>query len=134
MNLPAEVSFYFFNHNLPGDPEFDLFNINTGLFALKINDPLVMYVVEQWGKLYSDIYNKDRYNAARKWGDIINDQESLQLILRGLGGEVFKRISRQAHLYDCFVHSFGRMEEDPSSADISSRIQRIISAGESAYL
>lgn len=129
-------SFILFNHHAQSDPEFDFWNINAGSFAVKIDDQLVIAVIKIWAKLYSEFYSGENYSSAKKWGDIINDQNSLREILKYFDCALNIKDKCQMTSFSDnghFIAWFGREEEDPKEDEIERRVSRLISAGHSIW-
>ena len=126
--------FWFFNHHRREDPEFNFFNINAGAFGIFVGDPTSNEVIKSWGRFYEHNYDAAFLQSASAWGDIVNDQQSLQLILEAFS-DAFD-LPRRIHmdfLYGGFVQSCGRGEENPGENDLSRRLNEVRDYGRHFY-
>lgn len=133
-NLEREKVFLFYNHHKTDDIEYDFWNINSGFFAMKIGDPIVNMVINTWQSLYSNFYSRQNYESFEKWGDLINDQNSLNMILKNIDVTIpLKDKCLMRDFSDGVIAWFGRSEEDPTMNDVSNRSLRLLSTGKSVY-
>ncbi len=127
-------AFLFYNHHSEDCSDFDFWNINSGIFAVNLGDSLARSIIDIWASLYEDFYNKENYRDFRRWGDCINDQNSLQIILSNIDKNFpIKNKCHMMNFSDNVIGWFGRSEEDPSLGDVASRLSRLVSAGNSVY-
>jgi hypothetical protein len=126
--------FYFLNHNNESNANYSLWDINSGVFALKIGHETVNLLISLWAEFYEDAYSANNYIKFTRWGDMINDQSSLQIILAGLDQAIgLKELCCFSDFSQHIFAWFGRTEEDPSSGDIQSRVDRLVAAGDAVY-
>ncbi len=114
--------FLFYNHFSESDEKFEMWDINTGIFAVRIGNYFVNAIIESWNDLYENYFSSVDYEAFRKWGDYTNDQTSLRAILTKF--DEILSIKEYCHFNDFSDHViawFGRAEEDPTLNDISVR-------------
>lgn len=127
-------AFYFFNHHKVDDPEFNWWYVNTGVFAINLEQAIAAHVVDLWASLYENFFSEDDFIKANKWSELINDQDALHFCLQEMDKKLeIQKYIVQGNLYDCFVNQFGRLVEDPTDSDINARIERISSAGKNAF-
>lgn len=57
-------------------------SVNSGAFAFDLSSSEVHATIKSWHHLYSSIYNELDFFNANSWGAMINDQDSLRIILK----------------------------------------------------
>lgn len=66
------------------DSRYQWYEINDGTFAIDLASPYSREIIRAWRSLYDALSDED-YRRASSWDSIINDQDSLQAILRSMG-------------------------------------------------
>lgn len=126
--------FLFYNHYNEADEKFEFWDINTGVFAMRIGNRFVNAIIETWNSLYENHFFSDDYDVFMSWRDCVNDQYSLRIIL----SKFDEIISIRKYCYfsdfsDHVIAWFGRQVEDPTTNDISLRTANLIASGDMVY-
>ena len=114
-------------HNVysPDDPNYSWWDINDGCFAIDLGAGEVKSAVHAWWSIYKEVYSLSDYARAKKWGDLIDDQQSFWMILRELNLEKFVQLEQ--FQYSGLIRQVLRDDASSESSEneIESRAQTI---------
>lgn len=75
-------SFWLHTVRAEEDPNYNWWDINTGCFAIDLGSSAGRSVVVAWSNIYRMFYSDNDFVDAASWGDLIDDQYSLSMIIR----------------------------------------------------
>ena len=67
----------------PGQPDREFWFVNAGVFFVNLGSRYGREIIYEWAEAFERITDRE-LEAARKWGDVLNDQDMLQRVLKGL--------------------------------------------------
>lgn len=128
----TDKAFWLHNVHDENHPNYDWWNINDGCFAIDLGSGVARTAIKAWSQVYFNHYTKADFENARDWNDIINDQDSLWLVLKNLDLEAHVELEQ---FQFSVVHQALRSDGVSISPEheISSRSEKIQKLGQEIY-
>jgi hypothetical protein len=123
----------------PASDDSPYWDTNNGIFFVNFSHPMTSIIIKSWKLYYDSNYTEDDFRKADKWNMILNDQTSLNTILRISSLEKYIYTIGTRDLFNSFKATVIKQVLRPRGNEncfesLEDRINRISKAVEQALL